>query len=242
MIQPLLIIIPARGGSKRLPSKNLRIFGSKPLLAYTSDAIEQAAVNATVWLSTDDEAIAAEGRRLGWQVPFLRPAALSTDDATTDDVVLHALEYFFSQTGGAPELVLMLQPTSPLRGGMCIRTALDLLGSRRDADAVIGMSALNLPPSRLFFAGTDGVAEAVSSDLRRPVYVPNGALYLVRPSALLEFRSLYPPRLLPLVMDDIRSLDIDTEDDWRLAEAALAAGLPAETAAPAKASVMAVGI
>jgi CMP-N,N'-diacetyllegionaminic acid synthase len=237
MYHKLLVIVPARGGSKRLPGKNLRVFGGKPLLAHTADAICQSALDVTVLLSTDDDAIAEEGKRLGWQVPFRRPAALSTDDAATIDVVLHALEHFTSQSGHRPELVLVLQPTSPLRGGGCIRAALDLLGSRGDADAVIGMSALNLPPSHLFFAGTDGVAEAVSSDRRCPVYVPNGALYLARVPALLELRSLYLPRLLPLVMDDIRSLDIDTEIDWRLAEAALAAGLPAETVALATASV-----
>ena len=135
---------------------------------------------------------------------------------------------------------MVLQPTSPLRGGSCLRTAIDLLRSRNDADAVVAVSALNLPPARLFFAAPDGLAEAISSDTRRPIYVPNGALYLARVSALLELRSLYLPRLLPLVMDGIRSLDIDTETDWRLVEAALAAGLPAERAmlAPASAAMV----
>ncbi len=223
--QPLLIIVPARGGSKRLPGKNLRLFGGKSLLAHIAGALAEAAIHAPVLLSTDDEAIATEGNRLRWRVPFRRPAALATDDATTEDVVLHALDWNFANNGSDPEQVMVLQPTSPLRGGACLRAAIELLSSHDDADAVVGMSASFISPARLFLADIKGFAEPVSGDLRRPVYAPNGAVYLARTRAVRATRSLYPSPLLPLVMDAIRSIDIDTEMDWRLAEAALFSGL-----------------
>ena len=226
----LLVVVPARGGSKRLPNKNLRQLVGKSLLARTADAIAEAKLDACVLLSTDDDAIAAEGKRLGWLVPFRRPAALATDEATTDDVVLHALDHFAAQSGGDPALLMVLQPTSPLRGGATLIAALELIARRDDADAVIGMAEINLPPTRLFLAGADARAETVSADGRRPVYVPNGAVYLVRTAAFRSGRSLYPRSILPLAMDDIRSIDIDTETDWQFAEAVLTTGLRPETA------------
>ena len=230
MDQSLLIIVPARGGSKRLPGKNLRPFGGKSLLSRTAEAITEAAPDAAVLLSTDDNTIAAEGRRLGWRVPFLRPAELASDQATTIDVVLHALDFRRDETGADPELVMVLQPTSPLRGSACIRAAIDLLGTREDADAVIGMVELALPPARLYFSKRNGIAEPVSADLRLPVYIPNGAIYLARTLAVRAECSLYTSRVLPLVMDTISSIDIDTESDWRLAEAALNAHLLPDSA------------
>jgi CMP-N,N'-diacetyllegionaminic acid synthase len=230
MKSPVLIIVPARGGSKRLPGKNVRQLGGRSLLAHTAAAIAEAGLDAPVFLSTDDDAIAAEGKRLSWHVPFRRPADLATDDAATIDVVLHALDFRLAETGADPVLVMVLQPTSPLRGGACLRAALDLLTARDDADGVIGMVGLHVPPARLFFADHDGFAVAVSADFRRPVYAPNGAVYLARTAAVRAARSLYTPRLLPLVMDAFRSIDIDTEADWRFAEAALTAGLPLDVA------------
>jgi CMP-N,N'-diacetyllegionaminic acid synthase len=224
----ILVIVPARGGSKRLPGKNLRLLRGKSLLEFTAAAISEAALGAPVLLSTDDDAIAEEGMRLGWSVPFRRPAALASDEAATIDVILHALDFRYAEMGSDPELVFVLQPTSPLRGGACLRAALELLKARDDADAVIGMAELRVPAARLYFAGADGVAEPISADLRRPVYAPNGAIYLGRTAAVRAKRNLYTSRLLPLLMDDIRSIDIDTATDWKLADAVLAAGLPLE--------------
>jgi CMP-N-acetylneuraminic acid synthetase len=223
--QPLLVVVPARGGSKRLPRKNLRLLCGKSLLEHTADAIVGASIDAPVILSTDDDDIASEGKRLGWSVPFRRPAAHATDDASTIDVILHAMDFYREGTGFDPEQIMVLQPTSPLRGSACLRIAVQWLNSHKEFDAVIGMAELGLPPTRLFFVGKDGATEPVSVDSRSPVYAPNGAIYLARTRAVRAARSLYTSRLAPLVMDAVRSIDIDTELDWRLAESAISAGL-----------------
>ena len=225
----LLIVVPARGGSKRLPQKNLRSLGGKSLLAHTAEAIAAADLGAPVLLSTDDDAIAAEGRRLGWLVPFRRPPELSTDAAATVAAVLHALDWFRAEKGNDPATVMILQPTSPFRGGACLKAAAAALARRPDIDSVVAMTALHLPPARLFAAAADGVAHPLGADDgRKPVYAPNGALYLVRTKALRRAGTVYAGAILPLVLEGARTIDIDTAEDWRLAEAALAAGLPPE--------------
>lgn len=234
----LLTIVPARGGSKRVAGKNLRLLAGRPLLAHTADAIREAGLDAPCLLTTDEEAIAAVGRGLGWMVPFLRPAELAADDAPTIDAVLHGLDWFAGASGGDPEAVMVLQPTSPLRGAECIKEALAVLDARPEVDSVVGMRALHLPPKFLFLAGESGLALALDpSDGRRPVYIPNGALYLARTAAVRRLRSLYAGNVLPLVMDDAHSVDVDSEWDFRLAEILLAAGLPPPAARPAAPSI-----
>lgn len=223
----LLVIIPARGGSKRLPGKNLKPLAGKSLLVHTAEAIAASGLKAPVLLTTDDDAIAAEGERLGWEVPFRRPPALASDTASTTEAVLHALDWYVITYGSDPDAVMVLQPTSPFRGGGCLRVAVDALSERRDIESVVAMKELGLPPARLYWADSKGVAwQLADKDGRRPLYVPTGALYLTRSEALRREGSLYAGKILPLVMDEARSVDIDTLDDWRMAEALLAAGLP----------------
>lgn len=216
----LLCIVPARGGSKRLPGKNLRVLGGRPLLDHTARTLTRSGLGEyPCLLSTDDDAIAARGRILGWLVPWLRPAALATDEAATIDAVLHALDWFAGQDGGDPERVMVLQPTSPCRGSACLTDAMAELDARADADAVVGMRRLGVPNAVAYCADEAGFARPVE---QCGEFAPNGAVYLVRTTALRAHRSLYPPRTVALPMEDIRSIDIDTEADWRLAEAAMA--------------------
>lgn len=226
----VLVVIPARGGSKRLPGKNVRPLAGRSLLAWTAEAVAAAGLAERAVLSTDDPAIAEEGRRCGLPVPFMRPAELATDNAPTVDTILHALEWCSAEQGRDPGAVLVLQPTSPLRGAGCIAAALELLDARQDVESIIAMTPLHLPPSALFLWGAEGHAQAVAADDRRPVYMPNGALYLTRTEALRTRRTLYADPVLPLAMDPRRGVDIDTEADWHLAEALLSAGLPPEPA------------
>lgn len=222
----LLVIVPARGGSKRLPGKNLRTLGGRSLLARAADALRESGVHATCVLSTDDEEIAAAGTALGWLVPFRRPAALSTDQAGTAPVALHAVDWFKQSRGQDPACVMVLQITSPFRDGACIAKALAKLAARPDAEAVVAMARVSRAPCHLFSSGHDGYATPLSDDNEpSSLLTPNGALYLIRTEALRRTGSLFPARTLPLVMNDVAALDIDDEDDWRMAEAADARGL-----------------
>ena len=219
----LLIIVPARGGSKRLPGKNLRALAGRPLLDYTADAIVGAGlVDSRVLLTTDSPAIAERGRAHAWLVPWLRPAHLAQDDSSTFDVVMHAIDWYADWNGGDPACVMVLQPTSPLRGSECLADAVAMLEANPSTQAVVGMRRVDVPGGVLFSADSDEFAQPVSmpGDL-----APNGVVYLVRSTALREHRTLFPPRTMPLVMSARTSVDIDTEDDWRVAEALLAADL-----------------
>ncbi len=172
-------------------------------------------------------------------VPFLRPAELATDDSPTIDAVMHALDWYRDYRGGYdPASIMVLQPTSPLRGSRCLTVANELIYTRADVDSVVTMTAIDLPARHVYFCGEGGLASPVLNDNRKPVYVPNGALYLARTSVVRAERSLFTSKLLPLVIDKLRSIDIDTDIDWRLAEAALAAGLPLDKATAAACSIV----
>ena len=217
----LLVIVPARSGSKRLPGKNLRALAGRPLLDYTADAIVGAGLeDCRVLLTTDSPAIAERGRAHDWLVPWLRPAHLARDDSPTFDVVMHAMDWFAGWGGGDPAYVMVLQPTSPLRGSECLADAVAMLEASPGTQAVVGMRRVHVPGDVLFSADPDGFAQPVSvpGDL-----APNGVVYLVRSSALRAHRTLFPPRTMPLVMSARSSIDIDTGDDLLVAEALLAA-------------------
>lgn len=221
----VLVIVPARGGSKRLPGKNIRFLAGRSLLAHTAEAIQGADGFENVILSTDDEDIATEGERLGWRVPFRRPGHLASDSATTIDAVLHALDWERAETGKDPQFVAVLQPTSPFRGSRCLTMGLDLLKNNNEIGSVIAMTELHVPANYIFTANEAGAAEPVDASKKAKAYVPNGALYFTRVSRLRQEQSLFAKPVAPILMTPSRSVDIDTEDDWRFAECLAKTGL-----------------
>ncbi len=220
----VLGLIPARGGSKGLPGKNLRLLAGKSLLAHAVLAARASAVIDRLVLSTDDEAIAQAGRDLGVDVPFLRPAELASDAAGMLGVVQHALRC----TPGldAVEWVATLQPTSPLRTPSHIRAALELA---RDtgADSVVGVVALprtvspdyvmRIEGGERLVPFLEGATQIVRRQDARPAYMRDGTIYLTRRS-VVERGSLYGDDCRALVVDADASLSIDTESDWSEAE------------------------
>lgn len=224
----LLIVVPARGGSKGLPRKNVRVLAGRPLLAWTADAIRAAAIpGALAVLSTEDDEIAEAGRAAGLEVPFRRPHEHATDEAGAEEVALHALDWAAQKFGSMPESVMLLQPTSPFRGPASIAQADALLRADAAAQGILGVKAIHRTLATLYRLEDGGrlaplaagrVSGARRQDLQ-PLYTPNGAMYLVRASALREHRSFFPEACRALVMDALSSLDIDDEDDWAIAEA-----------------------
>ena len=227
----LLILVPARGGSKGLPGKNTRPLGGLPLLAWTARAIAASGVAARAVLSTDDPGIAEVGRAHGLEAPFLRPAALATDTAGSFEVVEHAVDWLAREAGYRPSAVMLLQPTCPFRRPERLRQAIELLG-RPDTEGVIGVRRIDRSLSVMYREDEGGALEPLAPwDDRirrqdvRPLLTPSGTLYLVTAEALARHRRLFPPRLRPLPTDAVEAIDIDTAEDWALAEAVVAAGL-----------------
>lgn len=222
--EKILVLIPARGGSKRLPGKNIRLLGGKPLIAWTIDIVKDTPDICDILVSTDDLDIADVARAAGAYVPWLRPAELATDMASSVDVALHALDWYEGERGAVDGL-LLLQPTSPFRRQETIDRGIQLF-RQNNHRSVIGVSPADSHPLWCFkIEGTkmrpfmEGGLLQRSQDLPA-AYVINGAFYLVTPNDLRRYRSFYNDTTLPLVINHPEeSIDIDTEWDWKIAEA-----------------------
>lgn len=232
----VLGVITARGGSKGVPGKNLKLLAGKPLLAYTIDAAVASGALDRVILSTDDAAIADAGRALGCEVPFLRPGALAQDDTPHLPVIQHAVRWLDEQAGYRPDAVMILQPTSPLRSAADIGASVDLL-AQSGADSVLSVSEIpvHAHPLRalrvddtgaaVLFVTGEGVRHRINRRQDLPAaWVMNGAIYICRTGVLFaDPPSLYGDRVVVHRMPVTRGLSIDDAHDWAEAERALAA-------------------
>jgi CMP-N-acetylneuraminic acid synthetase len=227
-------LIPARGGSKGIPGKNIAPCAGRPLLAYTAEAALAAQCLDRVMLSTDDAGIASVGRECGLEVPFLRPAELATDKANSLSVIVHALDWLESQ-GGVADAIVLLQPTSPLRTAHHIREAVNLFQTQKP-DALV--SVVEVPhryhPNALMRLEQDALVPLVSIRemiLRRqdvlPLYARNGPAILILSANQIRSGSFYSGVTVPYVMSQPHSLDIDTTEDLAAAAASLARSSPA---------------
>ena len=223
----VLGIIPARGGSKGIPHKNLALVGGRPLLAYTADAVNESARLTRTVVSTDDEQIADSARSLGLDVPFLRPSSLAADDTPMLPVLQHAVDTLKSE-GFTADIVVLLQPTSPLRRGEHIDAAIVWL-ERAGGDSVV--SVVEVPhqfsPVSIMrgddgwlFPFLDGPAVTQRQDKPR-LYARNGPAVLAVRASVIAGGSLYGDRSWPLVMKPEESVDVDTPWDLSLVEWAL---------------------
>ena len=222
----ILALIAARGGSKRVPGKNSRLLGGKPLIVWSIDAARSVPEICDILVSTDDAGIADIARRAGACVPWLRPAELSTDTASSVEVSLHALDWYEAAHGRVDGL-LLLQPTSPFRSrGTVMRGVAQYRDNARRS--VIGVSPAASHPLWCYRLEGTGLRPFVPGDAARsqdlpPAYVLNGALYLISPEELRLRRSFCNDDTMPLIIrEPMEGIDIDTEWDWRVAEALLA--------------------
>jgi len=222
----MLAIIPARGGSKGLPGKNVRPLLGRPLIAHAVEAAKAARSVDRIVVSTDDGKIAQAALAAGAEVPFLRPAHLAGDDARAADVYLDCCARL--EAAGGPRIAsfVALQPTSPLRGAADIDAACAIFGER-NADAVVSVCPVEHPWEWLREIGPDGVLRPLSAgpasnanrQAARQAFVPNGAIFVFRRDFLAgSAGNYYSDRTYPYVMPRSRGVDIDTIEDFEYAE------------------------
>ena len=224
-------LVPARGGSKGIPGKNIAPCGGKPLLAWTAEAALASGVLDRVILSTDDEEIAKVGRQLGLEVPFLRPQSLAADDTTMLAVMAHALQVLRAE-GGTIDALVLLQPTSPFRRGHHIAEAAEAFRARCPATLVsVGQVPHRFVPSSLMRTDDGCLVALNGGDIGSPLrqgkeklFARNGpAILIVRPSEI-EAGRIYGHPTIGYEMGEIDSLDIDAPEDLRLADHLLRTG------------------
>ena len=218
-----LFLIPARAGSKRLPGKNIKLLGGKPLVSHSiSFALDNLMKGDELCISTDDRNVYSIATKTHKKPPFLRPEHLASDDASTYDVIMHALEYnkdlnlFFDR-------VLLLQPTSPFR----IKSDIDEIFSKYDQETEMVVSVRN-SKENLFTTLFEENEKGYITNLMKKyntkkkvvskVYELNGSMYLIRVDALKGKNLSQFTKIKKVVMPDERSVDIDTPEDWKLAE------------------------
>lgn len=223
----ILAIIPARSGSKGLPGKNIRDLSGKPLIAWSIEAALESRYLDKILVSTDSPEIAEVARRFGAEVPFLRPAHLATDEAKSIDAIFHAIQWL-KEHEQSFDLVMVLQPTSPLRTTRDIDAATELF-FQKNASAVVSVAPCDHHPWWTNSLPEDGNMgnflrpEALSNRQALPVYYRlNGAIYLAEITFLMENESFFGPRTFAYRMPAGTSIDIDTRLDFKLADLILA--------------------
>ena len=219
----ILVIIPARGGSKGIPGKNIKLLGGKPLIYYAID-VARAIVDAShICVSTDDDQIIRVVEQYGLSVPFIRPTELATDTAGSYGVLLHALSFYESK-GEHFDAVVLLQVTSPFRTVNHVREALNLYNN--DLDMVVSVKETDSNPYYLCFEeDTEGMLHISKGDghyTRRqdcpPVYEYNGAINIINPERMKAMPLNKFKKRVKYVMDREHSVDLDTMMDWMIAE------------------------
>jgi YrbI family 3-deoxy-D-manno-octulosonate 8-phosphate phosphatase len=234
----ILALIPARGGSKGIPGKNIRSFAGFPLIAWSIAAAKGSELVTRVIVSTDDEKIAAVAREYGAEAPFLRPDEISQDKTTDLPVFEHALKWLEDVEGYRPDIVIQLRPTSPIRPRSMIDDAIRILLEHADADCVRGVVPAAQNPFKMWrFNGegkplnalleVDGIAEPYNAprQILPPVYWQTGHIDAIRISTITQKKSLTGDAIYPLVIDPVYTVDIDTLPDWAKYEALAYSGL-----------------
>jgi len=220
-----LALIPARGGSKGVPKKNIKLLVGKPLIAYSIEAALQSRHHLRVIVSTDDEEIARIARSMGAETPYLRPHVLAQDETPTLPVIQHALQWLEQHEGYQPERVVLLQPTSPLRGAEHIDQGIKFLLQAK-ADSLVSVCEAEHSPYWMRVLDNERrvrpFVETAREFLRRQdlplVYRLNGALYMTKRRIIMEEERLLGDDVRALIMSREDSIDIDNEVDFLLAE------------------------
>ena len=216
-----IAIITARGGSKRIPRKNVKLFCGKPIITYSIEAALQSGLFEEVMVPTEDEEIARIAREAGAQVPFMRSSESAGDYASTDDVLLEVLAAY-KERGREFDSFCCLYPTAPFVTAEKLKTAMGLL---EKADSVMPVVPFSFPPQRCMVLNEEGElrmkwpehARTRSQDLE-PYYHDCGQFYCCRTAPFLEYKTTDLPHMVPMVMSELEVQDIANPDDWEIAE------------------------
>ncbi|MCH8902743.1 MAG: acylneuraminate cytidylyltransferase family protein [Bacteroidetes bacterium] len=219
-----LYLIPARGGSKGIPGKNIKELSGKPLIHYAIDVARELTDDENICISTDDTNIKEVAEDYGLTVPFIRPPELATDEAGSDGLILHALEYY-ENIGRAIDKIILLQPTSPFRNSKHVKEALEIYNN--EIDMVCSVVETSSNPYYSLHEENDNGYLALSKTAGKvgrrqdvpTVFEVNGAIYIINVLSLKEFGSLRSfEKTKKYVMDRVHSVDIDDELDWQFCE------------------------
>ncbi|TPN87878.1 acylneuraminate cytidylyltransferase family protein [Aquimarina algicola] len=216
-----LVVIPARGGSKGIPKKNIKPLNGKPLISYTIESALQLFSKEDICISTDCDDIAFESEKSGLDIHFKRPTELATDTAGTHEVLLHAIN-FYEEKGNFYDTLVLLQPTSPFRKSKHIKEALELYNS--DVDMVVSVKESKSNPYYNLFEEEQGLLKKSKDGhyTRRQdipkVYEYNGAIYIINIRSLKKGKISAFNKVKKYVMDEISSMDLDNHLDWKICE------------------------
>jgi CMP-N,N'-diacetyllegionaminic acid synthase len=220
-----LVVIPARSGSKGLPDKNIKVLNGKPLIHYSIEVAQQIFDNEDICISTDSDKYIKIAEKTGLRIPFVRPETLSTDNATTQDVLLHCLD-FYEQKGVFYDYILLLQPTSPFREKKHLEDI--LMENNEDCDMIVSVKQTDSNPYYVLLEENEEgyLKKLMKGEFTRrqdcpKVYEYNGSMYLIRVSSIKEKLISSFTKIKKYEMHSKYSLDIDSEIDFKLAEVLL---------------------
>lgn len=222
----ILALILARGGSKGIPRKNIKKMLGKPLITYTIEAALNSKYIDRLVVSTDDNKIAELCKKNGADVPFMRPAELATDDSGSNEAILHALEWLKEKENYIPDYFALLQPTSPLRNAEDIDQAIEKLKNSKNANSLKSVYKTQESPYWMREINEEGYLKPfIEKDenyyqrQKLPdLFMPNGAIYIIETAIFLETLSFNTKKTIPYIMNYKKSIDIDDENDWKIAE------------------------
>lgn len=227
----ILCLILARGGSERIPKKNIKNLGGKPLIAYTIECAKKSDYINKIIVSTDSDEIAEVSLECGAEVPFRRPADISQRDSTELEAFKHALSWLEKNEGYVPDIIVKLFPTSPFRKAETVDKAIKLLLEHPETDSVRSIRLCSEHPHKMWVISSDGKlnslippdqklpeAHTLAYHLLPEVYIQNAAIDVTRPSNIWEKNSITGNNILPVIMDEYESIDINTSLDFTLAE------------------------
>ena len=225
-----LVVIPARGGSKGIPHKNIKPLGGKPLIYYSIDVARQFTSDENICVTTDDAEIISVVEQHGLKVPFVRPAELATDTCGSSEVIQHAYR-FFADKGVNYDAIVLLQPTSPFRKVEFIKEAVALYDNSIDMVTSVRPAVCN-PYYDGFEENTDGLLQISKGDgtiARRQeapkVWQQNGSIYVINPKSLIEKGMGGFSKIKKYAMPETYSVDLDTMLDWKMAELIIKEGI-----------------